>query len=359
LPRGIMTYKAYSPANFSQTFISNEGYILIDEFYNCYFVPPFAPTNTSLVYTMTGYQVSCSVSNLPSTNNLVSFIPRTLKCYAQNNSYSIYTLLDVSSSFLVIKTKTDNTTQVEAYSGKEFNYTTSLTNISSLEFKIGNLTKCFYQEGAILLTGFQSIYQSLPADMKTGANKFFIVPATLLFMGVSVINPFATIGFVIFNDAYQVLPKWITLVLSVFLIIMHILIVQRVNATLKVILFEIILLSSILILITTIAPAITNSSISQFTNKVNEIRNTFTSIQTNTDIITIITSTIPTFLINVVVLLFSIPALVVNIFFEALASISPSLASAGSWLEMPIVIGVYIYLALKMYEIGRNTFQRI
>jgi len=359
LQRGLMSYKAYSPVNFSQTFISNEGYILIDEFYNCYFVPPFTPSNTSLVYTMTGYQVTCSVSNLPSTNNLVSFIPRTLKCYAQNNSYSIYTLLDVSSSFLVIKTKTDNTTQVEAYSGKEFNYTTPLTNISSLDFKIGNLTKCYYQEGAILLTGFQSIYQSLPQEIKTEANKFFIVPVALLFMGVSVINPFATIGFVIFNDAYQVLPKWITLVLSVFLIIMHILIVQRVNATLKVILFELVLLSSILILITSIAPSITNASISQFTNKINDIRNTFTTLQTNTDIISIITSTIPTFLINVVVLLFSIPALVVNIFFEALTSISPSLASASSWLEMPIVVGVYIYLALKMYEIGRNTFQRI
>ena len=359
LQRDLMTYKAYSPTNYLQTFISNEGYLLIDEFYNCYFLPPFAPSNTSMIYTITAYQTSCDISSLPKTNNLVAFIPKTLRCYERNGSYFVQTELDIETTFSIIKTKNDNTTSVETYNGKTLNYSTSLANLSSVEFKIGNLTKCYYEEGAVFLTGFYSLFGEIPQEVKTTTSKFLITPMFLLFMGASIINPFASIGFIILNDIYRLMSKEISVILAMLLCLLHVVIVQRVKATIKAMLIELVLLASFIMLITSITPVITGNTIQEFQNKINDIRTTITDVQTNTDIISIITSSIPTFIINIVVLLLSIPALVVQILFETINMISPTLSSAVSWAETPLVIGAYIFIAIKMYEIGRNTFQSI
>jgi hypothetical protein len=194
--------------------------------------------------------------------------------------------------------------------------------------------------------------------MTTTADYLLGVPIILTTAALSTVHPFVFIFTIAFNDVFHILSIPLMFVLAAFVGLFAFISNWHGERNLKTLLILLLILTVYAVQVHEYN-AYTSSSLNQLSSLYKNLIDIFSGISSTSDLTAIITTVLPTFLLNLIALLLSFPAVIIGVIFDALAIISPSLASALYPFQIALVAGAYVWIILKAYELGRNMFRPI
>ena len=177
-------------------------------------------------------------------------------------------------------------------------------------------------------------------------------------VGISAIQPFAYIFVIALNDMFGILDSLQLFLLAGFISVFAVVSNWRGERNLKTTITLFLLTFAYIVSIHSFN-GFAGSHITAIQNVIDSLTDMFSAINNPADLLGIIAVTLPTFFVNLIILLISLPALLIDLLLFSIGIISPALASAMSIFEAPLIAGAYVYLILKGYEVGRNMFKSV
>lgn len=348
LPHTIM-YMRFNESTYATTLYKDVATIIQDKYGICYFVPPYSPNNLSTTQTITGYQIPCESS--VSEVSPLPLMPKLQLCRVINDTYEVNITYPVSVLY-EIYIKDNNVVTYSQSNSETYNNKITITpTTQEITIKVNNNIRCYWNvQNALLGIG------NLPHEEWT--NKLIGYPLLIFISAISIYNPFLFIGAIAVNEFFGLVELTGLLLLAVGIGVFAVISNWGGERTLKTLIVLFLITGVYLIQLYAYAPSLSGHS-SELTTKIQEISGAFANVSNSNDIIQIITIAIPTFLINIVVLLLELPALIVSIMFDAIISVVPQLTAPLLVFQNALIIGAYAWLVLKIYEIGRNTFRGV
>ena len=344
----VIFINRFNNQTYATTLYSNIPTIIQDTYGICYFIPPFTPSNSSQYITMTAYQTNCesSIVNIPD----LPLLPTLTKCYTFNNTYIIDVKYD--QEVLFERTKIQNGI-IDYYqaTGKEYSENISLNNVSTIQLNANGKTRCYYTSDNSVL-GLGSLqFPTLPSNLLG-------IPLILIATGISMIHPFAFIFVFAVNDVFRILTAEAIFLLATGVGLFAFISNWGGERNLKALIILFLLASAYVIQLHHYA-AFDNDNIQALTNFTDSMTQLFGGIGSGDNLIAIVTTVLPIFLLNLIVLILQLPAIVIHIIFNAIYLLAPAMATYLGALEGALIVGAYVYIILKGYEMGRNMFRSV
>ena len=288
----------YSSTDYKIPFISNTGLIYMDELGLCYFVPPYTPTNTSTLYTLTAYQVTCPAN----VNEVVTYpvLPSKKVCKTNNGNF----IINVSYSEPVIYerwlTSTDNTVAYTTLTSEDYEEVINTSNYAIIDLRVNNISRCYYSTNSTTL-GLVPF-----GDFDLGVQKLVILPIILLATAISSVQPFAFIFVIALNDMFSVLDSLQLFLLAGFVSVFAVVSNWNGERTLKSTITLFLLVFAYIVSIHSF-DGFAGAKITAIQNVIDNLTEMFSAINNPTDLLGIISITLPTFFVNLIILLISLP----------------------------------------------------
>jgi len=351
LPNMTLIPDRYSPTTLTTTLYANVATIVQDEFGVCYFVPPYTPTNYSLTYTLTAYQIDCGAT----TENMRSIptLPTYSVCYSNGTHLIMNSSYTDSSLFERYITYANATVQYKQSTGTDYYEAIELTNTTAIiELKVNNYSRCYW-DNETKIFGLDDVPQS------ELTNTIIIAPLLVLTTALSIYNPFVFIFTIALNDMFQLVDMTGILLMAVAVGLFSFISAWDGEKTLKALITLFLITGVYVVQMAVYSPTTFGSGSSDLTYRITQIADTFNSITTSGDIVAIITLVVPLFLINLIILLLELPALLVGLIFTSLTTLLPAMAGPLNAFQIALTVGAYAWLILKAYELGRNMFRGV
>lgn len=287
---------------------------------------------------------------LPQAGNATGFYTR-LNCYPDNSSYVVQIVSTVQKAYTV--SVGGNTSY--SYSSSSYNLYDSipLSNGTTVNITANGEMICFYDGSSNLFLPFNLAW------LGDGFGKIFIAVLMLFSVILSAIIPYALVIPFLLNDIYHVITVQQMGVLVVLAMVGGL--VNNVFALERGVKNMVILLAITISFIVTLGPYTGPLGIDfgPLTTLLSSFNN---MIQLNGDFTSVLWSFItglPTFVINLFVVVLTVPLIIIGLIYALIAFISPAIASAAAPFKTPLVIGAMIVYMLKAYEILSNRFRNL
>lgn len=272
-----------------------------------------------------------------------------LNCYVANNTYEIRaknTVIQDFSLYVVSNTTIDNLTATS------FQYYKSipLPGVNQIILYGSNGEKlCQYAGGTNLFLPFNLPSIMIPAGFN------IIVWAVMLFMTIlTSMVPFAVIILILFNDVYHILN--ISQIATIALLSMLFGFVNNAYNMERGIKHLLIILGVTTAFLAVVSPYATTAGIS--VSGFDDTITAFNGLRTANDIGSFIFG-IPTFIINLFILLLLLPVTFMNFILGMLYYISPDLWTVANSVAPYLTVGIVLYFYLKAYEVLSNKFRAV
>jgi hypothetical protein len=300
-----------------------------------------------------------NVSNTTAPTSVYSIIPTTpdlfangiytrLNCFVQNNTFKIRitnTVLQNYSIYILGNYSIINNVT------EAFSYTRDVPLSGVYQVKMYNNTGgelCEYDGSTRLLLPFQ-----MPNIMPAGFQ--IITWAMIIFLTVlTSIVPFAAVILILWNDIYQILN-----ISQISIICMLSILFGFVNASFNMergIKHMLIILGITTAYLAAIHPYAQQVGIDIV--GFDSVMLSFTAITASNDIGSFVLN-IPGFVINLFILLLSLPVTFMSFVMSMLHVISPSLWTASASIAPFVTVGFVLYFYLKAYEVLSNRFRPV
>lgn len=354
LPLPPFHYALYYPYNLSDyttRMHANQVSVVVDEFGQCFFVPAYNPSNSSLIYTLTGYPMICDAQI--TNENPLPYVPLRSSCMKQGELYDVFVEF-WDDTFFEEYVEVNGNINYSATTTKILNKTVDLSEIDKYTLKTNGVIRCEYN------TQQSSVFGILPIEieMSPELKQLAITPLFLIVTGLSFLNPFIFVFNFALNDMFNFISTtnmfFFTAISGIFSIMFN----WQGERSLKTLVIFFLLGGTYVIYVHGLSPY-ANAQFDELNNLIESFNTLFRGIQDDIGIIQIITIIIPTFLIDFVLLLLKLPAIIISLILASIGQVAPPLASFIGIFEPALVIGAYAFILLKMYEIGRNMFRPI
>jgi parallel beta-helix repeat protein len=348
-PNHAPKYKAYNLSDYTVQQVSNKASVLIDEYGNCFFVPPYSPYNVSTIYTLTGYSMACDAQF--NVGNYLPYVPMESSCRKIGNEY-IANMTFTTSVLFEEYFDANGTITYAQQNSLTLDRTVNLSDYTKYTLWANGIKRCEYDSNLTSILGFTSL------PMSDNVKQLAVFPLFLVVSTLSFYNPFIFVFNFAINDWFDILSVDDMFFLTIVIGLFSTMFAWEGQRTLKTLLSYFLLGGTYLIYIHSMVP-FAPTQIAELTAILDSLHTLFSGVGGSADIISIITITIPTFLINFVVLLLKLPAIVISLILVSFGQLLPGSLAYLSIFEPPLVIGAYAFIALKIYEIGRNMFHPI
>ncbi len=351
-------YQRYNPTDFRTMLYGNVATIVQDENGICYFAPPYTPANYSLTYSISVYQTPCpSSEGGGGYEGIITFplLPNHITCGTNGNTYLSNITYDTDVLF-----ETYITSNISG--NLSVNYTSSLasslfSNITItnetkiIDIKVNNRTRCYWTDETSVF-GFDIPFNDI-------TNKLIGIPLLIVAVGISMVNPFVFIFVFIINDMFSLISVEYIFFLAIATGILSFVANWNGERNFKVLIILMLLASAYLVQVSNFAPTIAGAELTELTILTEAIETLFSGISTGENLANIIISVLPTFLLNFIILVLKLPAILISIIFASLEAISPLAVAPLRYFEGALIVGAYVFIMLKAYEMGRNMFKSV
>jgi len=359
LKQDIILPYYYSSETYVSKAISNTPTFLVDEWGVCYFSPPYSPSNPNITQTLAAYQIPCEV--ILNYVNEFPILPYHQVCRAdKNNTYIIDIRYSPQNNIIFERYIYDITNDYVLTNNSEYKENITYTNTTTrIEVYANGIKRCVFEPQKINIFFPMPLNETrMPENMTTVVNYIIGVPIVITTAALSTVHPFVFVFTVAFNDIFKILPTTMMFMLAVVIGIFAIIGNWHGERNLKTLIILILILA-VYSLQTHSLSEYESPSLVQFSALYQNLVDIFSGISGESDLMAIITTVLPTFLLNLIIVLLGFPAVIIGLIFDALAIISPSLATALYPFEIAFIAGAYVWLILKAYEMGRNMFRSV
>jgi hypothetical protein len=308
-----------------------------------YLVPPLSVSNYNDIYTISVLFVSTGQTSTLST----PLIPLRSICKSTGTDYILNYSWPVPVSSVLLYA--NNTTLLNIVNTSTvFSADINASAYPYLNYTANGITFCAF-------TNSSSTFGLPLIDITgIGAAKFLFIIIWLSSIVVSCFIPFALIFSVSFNDFFSILPVGDMAVVSSIAMIISVLTNGIDKFNVKVFVLYIVLIGAML------------TQFYQFNSNAQGIAVIEALIGNLQDITTLgnlnfftFVAASALFVINMFVLLISVPAIVIDLMMAPLLSIAPIYYTALTPFALAAKLGAYTYIALKAYEVLRNMFREL
>lgn len=308
-----------------------------------YFVPPLVVASNSVIYTESVYYVASGQNSQVS----IPVIPLFQSCRTINGQFTIN-----ATFFSPVNHSIDygNSTAMLNYqaSSSSIFYQVPLANYTYANYSANGNPMCAYSNSTSILPlptiGF-------PAQAaKTLVSIFFIGTFALGF-----ISPLALIFAAAFNDTYGFLSTF-QMAIAIVACGFGSLLVTKQSASLKSLFFYVLIGISTILMFSGNGVVFTGINMTSLTNFYTTVA-AFSQNSTTTNIYSFTVAT-AAFLVNLGILIISVPALARSFIISTLMVVSPMIGSLAAPIADAFVISMVLSLFMFFYEIIRNLFPR-
>lgn len=323
-------------------YVNEAAYIIDKTNHLCFFVAPYAPTNTSTIQTMTA--VECSAASTYYVSNPTVFLTRN--CWNDGTTYYADIRSVSSRSYIVQRTYANATSYLDNYSTAHLQINFSSANLTNFSIVSGTESVCAWNNQTKILFNM---------DTSVVSNTLVKIVMTLFTLAMVVVSsfvPFAALIAISLNDAFTLLSAE-----QMFAAISISLVLSFANnyagdRTLKSLGIYVAMAVTILIKLMTVSNYTTDQT------QLESLITSFNTLTSSTDIGSFILS-LPTFLLTVFATFLLLPAVLSDVLFNAIYYISPMAYSAFVPFKIVLTTGLYLWLVLKAYEVISNRFRAI
>ena len=325
---------------------NNTGAYVLDEFTEIwYFCPPYTFTSSPTNVTM-----SCIVAGTSSETYIapVPVIATSQSCQPINaTSYAFTWNGTVASSFYY---------QEQGYYANGSSYS-NLTDLGSASYLSYNFTpSAGFTLAGVLVDGNKVCMFGNSSNSSIFTNTIFperfggaldFIPAIIITMALAIgtVAPFAVIFAVFVNDLFRLITPFQMVVCIAFTGLISVAANWHGQRNLKSLVMIMIIGMTAIIYLYTLA-GIESGTVTQLSTKFSAMQSAFS----NFDLVSIAIA-LPLFLLNLLLVVLSIPIIFVGVIVNGLMYVNPMLASVVNIILTPLAVAFYAYLALKAYEV--------
>lgn len=344
----------FNSTDLSTTLYGNVATIVQDSNGICYFAPPYTPSNYSLTYSISVYQTSCPTSESGDNSTLITFplLPNHINCGTNGNNYISNITYDTDVLFETYITYKNASVEYNSSLASSLFSNITLTNETSIiDIQVNNRTRCYWTEETSVF-GFNFDFDEL-------TTKLVGIPLLIVAVGLSMINPFVFLFVFIVNDLFSLLAVEYIFFLAIATGILSFVANWNGERNFKVLMILFLLASAYVVQVSTFAPTIAGTELIELTNLTDSIQTLFSGIQNGENLAGIIISVLPIFLLNFIILILKLPAILISIIFASIGAINPLAITPLRYFEGALIVGAYVFILLKAYEMGRNMFKSV
>lgn len=321
-----------------------------------YFLPPYAPSNLSLLYTSS---VLLYTAGGTTTSSTIGVIPIFTQCTNDNTSLRIIALWNAPVVNYVRYTSCNSTdcnvSTVNIGTAAFINITaTYAPNYTQAEYIVNGFTRCYStNSSAALLFPFQL---NIPTEYSS-LTKLMFIPLLFL-LALTFAMPFMAIVAILFNDVMGIMPT-----IYMAPIIMSIGVLSAMGAwngekNLKALIFMAAI--SIALVISWSGGVIFPEGLT-YTTPLSSLQTQLSGVFSgNIDIVALASAAVnPIFIIQMGIMLLTLPGNVVAFMGELITLNNPAFTSFWGALSGAINVGLYAYLIIKLYEVFQNRFRPV
>lgn len=349
-----IVYNRYDSTTLKTKLMGNVATIIQDENGICYFAPPYTPSNYSLTYSISVYQTPCSSEGGGGYEGIITFplLPNHINCGTDGTQYLSNITYDTDVLFeQYITYKNASVIYNSSLASSLFSNITITNETSIIDIKVNNRTRCYWNDETSVL-GFE-----LPFNEIT--NQLIGIPLLIVAVGLSMVNPFVFVFVFVVNDMFSLISIEMIFFLAIATGIMSFVANWNGERNFKVLIILFLLASAYLVQVSTLAPTIAGAELVELNILIEAIETLFSGISTGENLANIIVSILPTFLLNFIILVLKLPAILISIIFASLEAISPLAVAPLRYFEGALIVGAYVFIMLKAYEMGRNMFKSV
>lgn len=347
-------YKNYDVDTNAVPLISNVIAYIVGEDGLCYYVPPYTPTNLSLIYTISAYYHVCGATthyiNIPK-------LPYLQLCNENNGIYAIRMNLTESADFLTTITYTNATVVFDNATGSSYSFDINTTEVAQINHTINGRQFCAWDNRTSWFDIPKFVY---PDGQENNTNKLLGLPLMMGAIGLSTITPFAFTMVFVINDYFGITSMNNIALLGIMVAVITSVAGWWGERNLKTLLIFVIISAAMLggiILNSTVTGVSTWSSYTTtLGDDIEELRVKFDN--NNFDLLAI-AQALPTFFVDLLGFILNIPSFLFNMLLELLMGVNPIIGSKFSTFNTMINVIAWVFIALKGYEIVKNTFRSI
>lgn len=354
----FIVYKRYNPTTFSTTLYSNVATIIKDNNGACYFVPPYTPSDMETIYTLQAYLFSCEY--LEEENNkieeIISYplLPSYINCGRNGNDYKVNITYKENVIYETYITDINNIITYSTLNNKELNIIYEITNSTkSIEIKANGKTRCYWDNSETILG----------LDLGLGDNdlvkQLIGYPLILVAIGLSMVNPFVFVFVFVINDMFSLILIEHIFFIAISVGLMSLVANWNGERNFKTLIILCLLATAYLVQVSSFESDIAGAELTELSTITESIQTLFGGIEGSADLVVIITSVLPTFLLNLIVLILKLPAILISIIFASIGAITPLAITPLRYFEGALIVGAYVFIILKGYEMGRNMFRSV
>lgn len=348
-------YERFNATDFRTMLYGNVATIVQDSNGICYFAPPYTPSNYSLTYSISVYQTPClSAEGGGGYEGIITFplLPNHINCGTDGTQYLSNITYDTDVLFeKYITYKNASVVYNSSLASSLFSNITITNETSIIDIKVNNRTRCYWNDETSVL-GFE-----LPFNEIT--NQLIGIPLLIVAVGLSMVNPFVFVFVFVVNDMFSLISIEMIFFLAIATGIMSFVANWNGERNFKVLIILFLLASAYLVQVSTLAPTIAGAELVELNILIEAIETLFSGISTGENLANIIVSILPTFLLNFIILVLKLPAILISIIFASLEAISPLAVAPLRYFEGALIVGAYVFIMLKAYEMGRNMFKSV
>lgn len=351
----FITHKRYDAESYATTLYSNVATMIEDNNGVCYFVPPFSPSNLTSIYTLQAYLIQCDYLEGESVEEVISYplLPNYINCGNNGTDYNVNIKYKEN---VIFETYITRNNVVEYYSLNDNELITSyeITNQTSLiDVKVNGKTRCYWDNSDTIVG----------LDLGLGDNdlvkQLIGYPLILVAIGLSMVNPFVFVFVFVINDIFSLILVEHIFFLAISVGLMSLVANWNGERNFKTLIILCLLATAYLVQVSSFESDIAGAELTELSTITESIQTLFGGIGSSADLVVIITSVLPTFLLNLIVLILKLPAILISIIFASIGAITPLAITPLRYFEGALIVGAYVFIILKGYEMGRNMFRSV
>ncbi len=349
----IIPYR-YNQTDLSTILYGNIATIVKDSYGICYFAPPYTPSNYSLTYSISVYQTPCPSESESGYEGIITFplLPNHINCGTEGTQFISNITYDTDVLFETYITYANASVVYNSSLASSLFSNITLTNETSIiDIKVNNRTRCYWNDETSVL-GFELPFNDI-------TNQLIGIPLLIVAVGLSMVNPFVFVFVFVVNDMFSLISIEMIFFLAIATGLMSFVANWNGERNFKVLIILFLLASAYLVQVSTLAPTIAGTELAELTILTEAIETLFSGISTGENLANIIVSILPTFLLNFIILVLKLPAILISIIFASLEAISPLAVAPLRYFEGALIVGAYVFIMLKAYEMGRNMFKSV